>query len=293
MSAAQEQLKALEDLPFFLSKNTRRFLDRARDKILNEDSQVIGILFGKVGSGKSVVAQKWGYYISPTLSMDKIAFDKSQFIQAVLKSRKECIIADEGIAIFFGRAAMTKEGRLMAEIMGQIRQKNLIVFICIPDILSVDSSILAQADFIARVYETRKLINGRMVTIKGNVDLYPHLKNYSFKDRFIQYMKLKRNNPLVNPPKPLPCLREPGEPYGETFKDAFYAVDKAEYIAKKESILKKYQGSIDKQPRHLVDYAAMDKLIKKGVTQAQIAKTLSCSMSSVAKRSLLISKKKR
>jgi hypothetical protein len=279
-------------LPFAMTKRLYNFIMRCKDKILNDDRLVIGIIWGDVGSGKSVKAQEFAHIVSDDkINLDKIAFDKPEFVKAVLLSFKECIIGDEGISIFFSRSAMTKEGRLMAELMGQCRQKNLMILICIPDVLSVDSLVLGMANFICYVWEGRKEINGRRVTIKGNMALYPNFRNNSFRDRIIQYLRIKKGNPLIKIKKPKAYLVEAGQPIGPTFKGAYYCVDEAEYKAKKESILNKYKKALERKPRNSnVDYSNMDKLLKAKVSRRKIAELLNVSVKVVHNRYLAFHK---
>jgi len=247
---------------------------------------VVGIFWGSVGGGKSIRAQQIGYAIDSTLdNLSRIAFNKEEFIKTVLESEKQVVIGDEGIALFFSRGSMTKEGRLIVELMAQCRQKNLCVLICVPELLSVDWLILNSANFVAYVWEDRKEINGKMVTIKGNMAIYPDLPGYNYKSQIIHYLKAKRRSPHLRIKRPLPYLLEPGNPIGDTFKKVWYPVGEEGYKAKKEAILKKYKIEPKKKERNLkIDYELMDSLIEKGFKQKYIAEKCNCSIESVKKR---------
>lgn len=272
---------------FSISKRLERFLVACKNKIENKDRMVIILLWGDPGSGKSVVAQKFAHIVSPNLiSIDKIAFDKDELIRAVLACQKETVIGDEGIALFFSRGAMSKEGRLMAELMGQCRQKNLFLPICMIDILNTDSMILKLSSAICYVWESEKLINGRMVTIKGNLALYPKFRHVNYKDRMIQYLKRKKANPFVREKRPVPYLTMPGDPFGPEFRPAFYAVDEILYRAKKDAILNKYRKTIiNRKPQNkLIDYKTMDALLKAHIPQKRIALMLNVHLKTVQNR---------
>jgi ABC-type dipeptide/oligopeptide/nickel transport system ATPase component len=287
-------IESEKPLPFAMSKRLLSFVLKAKDKILNDDRLVIGIIYGDVGSGKSVRAHEITYIVSgDKVTLDKIAFNKDEFVKAILMARQEAIIGDEGISIFFSRGAMTKEGRLMAELMGQCRQKNLMILVCIPDILSVDSMVLGMSNFVCHVWESRKEINGRRVTIKGNLALYPHFRNNSFRDRLLAYLRIKKSNPLAKIKKPSPYILEAGQPYGEGFKGAFYCVDEKAYKEKKESILNKYKRSLERKPRNNnIDYRNMDKLIKAGISNIRIAELLNVSKKVIENRKATYHKKR-
>jgi len=282
-------------LPFPCSARLYNFMAKIKHKINYDDTHVIGCFWGEQGGGKSVKALWFDYVISgEKLNIDKIAFSKEAFIKAVLISEKEAVQPDEGISIFFSRGAMTKEGRLMAELMQQIRQKNLFVPICIPQVLSVDSLILESCRFIAYVWESRKKINGRMVTIKGNMDLYPKFKHDDYMGRMLHYLKIRKGNPMVKIKRPRPWLREAGQPFGEGFKGAFYPVDEKAYKAKKDSVLDKYRHALERKPRNPApDYDKIDKLIKAGLNNMDIGDICKVSAVCVKKRRHVIKKLKK
>jgi len=229
------------------------FLMRAKEKINNEDTQVLGIIWGNVGCGKSLLAQKLAFAVDPTLSIDRVCFDKNEFVEAVIHSKKKSIIADEGISMFFSRAAMTKDARLMQELMAQIRQKNLMVLICVPNLLTVDSLILDAANFAIGVWEDRKEINGRQVQTKGNAAVFIEMPGDPFKSRIIHYLKAKKSSYQRRVRKPLPTFNIEGNPIGETFKKPWYPVGEEEYRIKKESILKKYQHEKKEEKEESLD----------------------------------------
>lgn len=289
---------------YTMSQSLVSILKRYSYKINKEDSMLLGIFFGKVGGGKSLVAQKWGYALDSSLEnqIDRVAFDQDEVVNAILNCRKQVIIGDEGISIVFSRNAMTKTGRLIVEILAQCRQKNLAIFICVPDLLSVDNLILESANFVSYVWETRQMINNRTVTVKGNVAFYPNLKNHPFKTKIIQYLKQKKRNPLKKLKRPEPFLMEAGNPFGEGFKAQWYPVGEKEYKRKKEDILKKYVGEKKsafkqevealaiKRPTRRVDYNLVDHLLRSGLKHMDIAKTAMCSVSIVKARSSKLNK---
>lgn len=218
---------------------------RCRQKIQKEDAMVLGIIWGGVGCGKSVWAQHFGYTIDPTLDVSRVCFDKDEFVDAVLGAKKQVIIADEGIAIFFSRAAMTKESRLVQELMAQIRQKNLCVLICVPNLLSIDSLMLEAANFGAYVWESRETIAGKAKTLKGNAALYPRLPSHNYLSKIIHYLKSKRRGRPLKKVQPVYYVK--GNPIGDEYKKPWYPVGEKAYRAKKEAILDKYRAPMEKK----------------------------------------------
>tara|TARA_R100001530_G_scaffold109433_2_gene76830 strand:+ start:1930 stop:2910 length:981 start_codon:yes stop_codon:yes gene_type:complete len=231
---------------YSLSTEAYKFCMRIREKIQKEDQQVLGIVFGKVGCGKSVLAQHLGYAIDPTLDITKVCFTKEEFIDAVINSKHQVIVADEGISMFFSRASMTKEGRLMSEIMAQIRQKNLCVLICVPDVMSMDWLVLNATNFVLYVWESRKKIGKKLVTTKGNAALFPELPSDPYKTKIIRYLQAKKRSFHKKMRRPTEFCQFPGNPIGETYKPAWYPVGESAYKKKKEAILDKYKDPIKK-----------------------------------------------
>jgi len=226
---------------FSMEKDLWDFCQRAKQKIHTEDTQVLGVIYGQVGCGKSVLAQHIGYAIDPTLETSRICFTKDEFMRAVVKSRKQVIIADEGIAIFFSRAAMTKDSRLISEFMAQIRQKNLCILICVPNLLTVDNIVLEATDFCCEVTEIPSMINGRKVQTKGNASFWIEKIKKGVKNQ-VYYLRKNRNPTFKHMKGPRPVFRVRGNPVGESFKAPWYPTGEESYRKKKESVLDKYIG---------------------------------------------------
>jgi len=236
---------------YSVSTKLNALIERLKEKINKEDSMVLGVVFGDVGSGKSVRTMHIGHAVDNTLDVARVCFDKEEFIRAIVNNKKKVIIGDEGISLVFSRSSMSKEGRLMSEIMAQCRQKNLCIIICVPEVLSVDWMVLSAANLIAYVWESTKMINGRRVTVKGNTAFYPQIPGNNYKDRMLHYLKGKRSTRLKNIKRPEPWLVEAGNPVGETFKTPWYPIGEEKYRLKKESILEKYTKPIEaiKKPK--------------------------------------------
>ena len=225
---------------------------RIRRRLKEDDTDVLMIYDGDTGSGKSLAAMRAGYVVSSSkLNINHICMDASEFIEAILESKKgQVIIADEAISMFFSRAAMTKEARLMQELMAQIRQKNLCIILCVPDVLTLDKLILNKARIYINVTENR-ITNksGERQTIKGNMDLYFDAPNYPAKTQILEYLRTKRSNPhRLKRKRPRPIIRMKGSPVSD---NVFYPVDEKEYRKKKASILEKYRKKDKREQPHL------------------------------------------
>jgi hypothetical protein len=238
---------------FYIEENINKFLMRLKEKVTKEDQEVWVAFGGDTGVGKSLKAQQWGYVIDSTINIKRVCFDKDEFINAILEAKKgEVIVADEGIAIFFSRASMTREGRLIAELVAQIRQKNLVIFLCIPEPLSLDWTVQRELNAYVHIWESReeREFEGKkkIVTMKGNAAIYPEIPGFSLKSRLFQYLRIKKGNPHAKIRRPEPMLFQKGNAIGPNCKKPFYPVGEEGYRKKKESVLEKYRTK-DKDDR--------------------------------------------
>lgn len=220
---------------FTVEENEYKFLMRIKNKINQEDSDVVAIYSGNAGSGKSVKAMHHAYVVDPTISMKRICFKQDEFISAVVHANKgEVIIGDEAVSLFFSRASMAKENRIVVEMMAQIRQKNLAIFLCVPEPLMLDWTILKKAHYHSMIWESRH--DG--TTFKGNQAIYIDLPDYKAKVLLHEYLRKKRNDVMANIKPPQWQIRTKGTPI--TLKP-WYPVNEEAYRNKKESVLEKYK----------------------------------------------------
>ena len=226
---------------YSVSTTLYTFLKRVRNKIRTEDQEFWIAYGGDTGSGKSLRAMRDAYVITKNLNINHVCYDKKEFIDAVLSAKRgDVVIADEGIAIFFSRGAMTKEGRLIAELSAQIRQKNLCIMLCLPTLTSLDWLIQEKLNAVCNVWESReKKNNAGVKTYKGNADYFLETSTLRQASAFIKFLKAKKVQPAKKHKRPKPMIREPGNCI-ESKKKPWYPVDEKKYKNKKEGVLKKY-----------------------------------------------------
>ena len=262
---------------YSVHKDVYAMLMRLKQKINHEDQEAWLCFGGDTGTGKSLKSMHWMFPIFSGLKVEHICFDREEFISAVLKAKKgEGIICDESISIFFSRASMTKEGRLVSELAAQIRQKNLAVFLNIPEVMTLDWTIQRKLNAYVHVWENRCKKHGRLVTYKGNAAIYPEMPGNPYKTRILYYLKQKKANPMRSPKRPSYWATVPGKPIGATFKKPWYPTGEKLYRDKKESILEKYKPGQAEVPKRILQ---RDKAIwllhsKVKMTQQELSKQL-------------------
>lgn len=256
-------------------------------RIIQEDESEFWIAYiGETGVGKSLTAQYDAMVIDPSIEgQDKRAcFTKEEFIKQCVQSKKQVVIGDEAVSLFFNRASMTKEGREISELSNQIRQKNLCIMLCIPDITALDKQIIKKLKMVVFVWETKeKQPNGTMKTIKGNAGYYPDLKGHMFKTKFVKYLQLKDRYPLKFIKRPNPMFREKGSPNKE---NAYHPLGIKQYKEKKENILAKYmidpEEAKTKQKENERNNAILNLYYNEGLSTRKIAKVYGKSQSLIA-----------
>lgn len=124
--------------PYYLDGYLKTNLDTAK-AVIKKDWDMIFSVDGYEGSGKSVFAMQVGYYLDPTLNLDRVVFTPRDFQKAVLSAEKyQTIIYDEAYTGLSSRAAMSLVNRTLVKMLAEIRQKNLFVLIVMPTFFDLD-----------------------------------------------------------------------------------------------------------------------------------------------------------
>lgn len=186
--------------------------------VIKEDWDMVFVVDGIEGSGKSVLAQQIGFYLDPSLHIDNVVFTPEDFKKAVVKAKKQsCVIYDEAYRGLSARASMSFVNKALVSMMAEIRQKNLFIIIVIPCYFELDKYIaLWRSRAMLHVYTGDKFQRGffsffntdrkKKLYIKGK-KLYEYLEKPNFRGRFLKG----------------------------------YAVDEKEYRAKKLKVLKEVE----------------------------------------------------
>ena len=108
-------------------------------QMVRDDWDMVFVIDGNEGVGKSGLAQQIGLYFDPNLRLENICFSADEFMERVRKAKKyECIIMDEAFSSLNSRQAMSKVNISLCSMLSEIRQKNLFILICIPSFFDLD-----------------------------------------------------------------------------------------------------------------------------------------------------------
>lgn len=101
--------------------------------ITKKDKDKVYIVDGAEGSGKSTFAMQFGKAIDPTLDLSRVCMTPDEFTKAVLKAKKgQVVIYDEAFTGLSSRQSWSEVNKLIASLMMEMRQKNLVVIIVMP-----------------------------------------------------------------------------------------------------------------------------------------------------------------
>lgn len=161
---------------FYMDGYLRQNLEYIKEAINKHDMDMVGLVDGYEGVGKSVLAMQIGYFVDPSLTLDRITFNAEQFKEQILKAGKgQCVIFDEAITGLFNREAVQQMNILLIKMMAQIRQKNLLVLIVLPSFFDLDKNIaLWRSKFLVHSYFGKGFKRGqfRFYGHKKKIELY-------------------------------------------------------------------------------------------------------------------------
>ncbi len=123
---------------YYLDNYLKSNLDDAK-KAVKDDWDMVFMVDGYEGTGKSVFAQQVAYYCDQTFDIDSIPFTPSQFKKAVMGAKEyQAIVYDEAYTGLSSRATMTMINRSLVSMLAEIRQKKLFIIIVMPTFFDLD-----------------------------------------------------------------------------------------------------------------------------------------------------------
>jgi len=164
---------------FYMSERLKKNLDICKNR-QKSDNDLFLIIDGPEGSGKSVFAQQVGFYLDPSLTVDRIAFNSKDFKNKISEAKKDqCIIFDEAMKGLHSRSATSALNKMLVELFSEMRQDNLIIIIVLPTFFELDKYPAIHRSFFLLHTYLYKLKRG-------------YFKFYNFQDKKFIYLKGKR-----------------------------------------------------------------------------------------------------
>lgn len=126
------------DKDYYMDGYLKENLDTAK-KAIKDDWDMVFTVDGAEGSGKSVLAMQMAYYVDPTFSEQRMAYSPKQFESLVLSAGKyQAIVYDEAFTGLLSRNIMSQVNVMLVQMIAEIRQRNLFVFIVMPTFFDLD-----------------------------------------------------------------------------------------------------------------------------------------------------------
>lgn len=201
---------------YYMNELLKSNLDVAK-KVIEEDWDMCILCDGTEGGGKSVLMQQCAYYCDPTFDLSKICFTPDEFRNKVLNAKRyEAVIFDEAYAGLSSRSTMSATNKILVDMMTEIRQKNLFIFIVLPTFFDLDKYVA--------LWRSRCLI---------------HVYHDNFKRGFFDFYSYGKKKDLYVLGKKYYNYRATAPDFKGRFTD-FYPVNKEEYKAKKLASLRAY-----------------------------------------------------
>lgn len=187
---------------FYIDGYLKSNLDMVKEK-LREDWDMIFLVDGIEGAGKSVLGMQMAKYVDPTFSNEQIAFTPQQFMDAIKKAPKyTSVLYDEAYFGLSARGAMTQTNRVLVSMLSEIRQKNLFVVIILPTFFDLDKNVaLWRTRALIHVYVGEGLKRGRFMFFnqKKKTTLYIlGKKTYSYSKPASDFIASFTNKYVVN-----------------------------------------------------------------------------------------------
>jgi len=139
---------------FFSSLLWKR-LYNIQKSVNKEDRDHFIVISGKEGSGKSTLAIQGASVLDPDFCIKKICYKPIQFIHGLKEARKgDTFELDEGNLFLFSRESMGYDNKSMVKLFAIMRQKNLVVIICVPNFFTLDSYVRDhRVDTLIQIYK--------------------------------------------------------------------------------------------------------------------------------------------
>jgi len=127
---------------YYMDAKLKQNLDFCK-KIIRKNWDIIWIVDGKEGCGKSLLSRQIASYVDPSFKgeegLNRIAFSPDEFKEAVLSAQKyQAVIFDEAFRGLGSRSAMSTTNKTINEMLMEMRQRNLFVLLVLPSFFELD-----------------------------------------------------------------------------------------------------------------------------------------------------------
>ena len=126
---------------FYLDDNLKIALDTAKDRV-KKDWDFCSCCVGTSGAGKSSFIRAVAKFCDPDFTHKNIAFTSEQFIEITNSCPKfSAVVLDEAFLSMNSRQTMSKDFQIIINHLQLIRQKNLFIFILLPNFFDLSKNV--------------------------------------------------------------------------------------------------------------------------------------------------------
>jgi hypothetical protein len=218
------------------------FLQHAYDvarKVIRNDWDMVFIIDGSEGSGKSVLAMQSAKYCDEDFNLDRVVFTPKEFRKAIIESQKyQAVVYDEAYTGLSSRATMSLINRTLISMLAEIRQKNLFVFVVMPCFFDLDKYVA--------LWRSRALIH--VYTGKD------------FSRGFLAFYNTDRKKSLFMLGKKFYSYGKPTPNFIGRFTNKYVVDEKAYKKKKKDSLIAREKTREEKELRDEIQAALFERL---------------------------------
>lgn len=151
-------------------------------KALRSDSDLVILVDGREGSGKSHFAQQLAAFIDPTFSVDRMCTTSQEFIDKAVRCKPyQAIVYDEALEGLGSSDSLTKNTKHMVKFFGESRQLNLCAIICLPSFFDLNKNIaLHRSTLLIHVYTEDIFQRGRFLFFNSEKKKNLYIKGKKF-----------------------------------------------------------------------------------------------------------------
>jgi len=232
-------------------------------KDMKKDDDVVLIVDGKEGIGKSVFAMRIGHFMSEgKLNLDDLCCTPKQFKERTMKSKKyDVVIFDEAYLGLASEDTMRSYNRLLKKMLVTCRQMNLCLILVLPSVFDLNKyAVLHRSDGLLHCFK-----------YKGSRGFFSFYNQKTLQQLYIRGKRYYQYKMRSN--------------FFGRFTN-FYPVDEEKYRKKKWDSQKKYMEMTDDAsiPRAVIRFYNSVKFIKENFpdhSQRKLATKLGCSQDTI------------
>lgn len=224
------------------------------NRVWEENKNLIIIILGQTGSGKSWAALHLAELLDPGFNIDRVCFGVKELIALHQKSKKgDAIVFDEAGIEAMNRNAMSNLNKAVSKLAQTVRHRNTFIILTLPVLKMTDLHLRELAHY---TVETIKIVNDECVTKLKEAETDPITGNV-----YRKYLFVNPNTQLtrVRIGKPSQCLIGPYEERKATFtaelyKDLQDTTDEKQQEKPKKNSIKECVAIVLEDPGKFIGY---------------------------------------